>query len=589
MKNILACVALLLAMLPMAHASQEDADLYYMVDPPVAYAFDQPGIEIWDSFSMEGQEVIIASIAPALGPMVAGSDSRWEAVPPSAPGEALYIVSSRRGMDVARLSDYGEIILWDEHTALVRADRKGAAAIAGQGMELKRVLPPSGRAPSSVARVSPGTRQSWDPTVQEIINKVDQASLWNLLGSLSGESEIIIGGEPYTILTRFSFSGLPVQKATQYAYDYFSGLGLSVTYQDYSLDGYELRNIIAEQRGNVHPENIYIACAHLDDMPKSGRAPGADDNASGCAAVFTAASILSKYTLENTVRYVLFTGEEQGMEGSYSYVRELAARGENMLGALNMDMIAYDSDSSPAVEVHCGDMPASGTLGDYWIDTVSRYSLPLAPRKYTSDSIGYSDHERFWDAGYNALLLIEDGGADETGDFNPYYHTAEDTRAHCNPVYLTACTKATTGTLARLAVPVGATVVPTLALEGTPDNPVTGSAFTLRLRVARDIVRPFDFYCVFDSPYGVYTLFLDGNFEKGIQPLYQGVPGYAAPAEVTIWNNVTVPPGIAGTFTFYAVATDAGMIPPVASLGELTDGTPYVAAFSKKQVLFSAQ
>ena len=115
-------------------------------------------------------------------------------------------------------------------------------------------------------------------------------------------------------------------------------------------------------------------------------------------------------------------------------------------------MIAYDGDADDLIEIHCGTIAASGTLGDLFIDTVSEYALSLTAEKYTTGSVGSSDHTRFWNAGYPAILGIEDTWVGPTSDFNPYYHTTSDTRANCDLAYTTEYVKAAVGTTARLGV-----------------------------------------------------------------------------------------------------------------------------------------
>ena len=86
------------------------------------------------------------------------------------------------------------------------------------------------------------------------------------MGELSGEQSVIIGGEPYTILTRYTPTGQPMQKATRLVYDHLQALGLPVGYHYYILPGYglEKRNVVAEQSGEGQPGRIFLLTAHLD-------------------------------------------------------------------------------------------------------------------------------------------------------------------------------------------------------------------------------------------------------------------------------------------------------------------------------------
>ena len=114
---------------------------------------------------------------------------------------------------------------------------------------------------------------------------------------------------------------------------------------------------------------------------------------------------------------------------------------------------------------------------------------------------------------------------------------------------------------------------------------VTGDSFTLGINLSQGINETFDFYVLADTPYGPYTIYLNGSYRQGIHSLYSAVAGYRDPYSKTIWSGVTVPAGISGTFTFYAVAVQAGMLPPVSSLSQLTGESPYVVAFDSETVI----
>jgi hypothetical protein len=306
-----------------------------------------------------------------------------------------------------------------------------------------------------------------DPVVQEMINRVNQDDLYAYVAGLSGVTSVTVGGSPYTILTRNTESGTPIRKTTQYVYEYLENLGITVSYQDWSDDGYSGRNIIGELTGSVLPDEIVLITAHLDDMPETGIAPGADDNGSGSAAVMLAANIMSGYSFDRTVRFVLFTGEEQGLYGSYAYATSVS--GENIVGVFNMDMISYNKNFPTYLSLHIrpGSNPgyaADLAIATAFIDVVNAYGLPLEP-VVAADGDDASDHYSFWEKGFAALLAIE-----YDSDFNPNYHTTDDTLDAFNMPYFTAFTKASIGTTAHLAGNPVATCanLPVRILNATP-------------------------------------------------------------------------------------------------------------------------
>ncbi|MGI9175348.1 MAG: M28 family metallopeptidase [Rhodothermales bacterium] len=103
-------------------------------------------------------------------------------------------------------------------------------------------------------------------------------------------------------------------------------------------------NVLAIQRGTVHPDRYVIMSGDIDSRPSDGSdgetdAPGANDNASGMAGVLEAARVLTEYEFESSVIYVGLSGEEQGLWGG-QHMAEVAKEEEwNIVGVLNNDMI----------------------------------------------------------------------------------------------------------------------------------------------------------------------------------------------------------------------------------------------------------
>jgi hypothetical protein len=167
--------------------------------------------------------------------------------------------------------------------------------------------------------------------------------------------------------------------------------------------------------------------------------PGADDNASGVAAVLVAADLLSQYAPECTFQYTLWTGEEQRMLGSIAWAEEASTQGLDIRGVLNLDMIAYNSDDAPNVDLHARSwLSESVALADLFAGVVAAYDLELDPEVLVDVRAGgNSDNSSFWDRGYPAILAIEDHD-----DFTPYYHTAGDALSTLNLPYFTEFARA---------------------------------------------------------------------------------------------------------------------------------------------------
>lgn len=290
----------------------------------------------------------------------------------------------------------------------------------------------------------PATEQPaivWDPIVQTMIDQVNQDAVMDYDKQMAGEIPVWVDGAWYTIPTRYTNSGTPIQKATHWVGQHMQNdLGLDVQYHVWNNDTNP--NVIGEIPGLTNPDDIFMIGAHIDDV--SG-APGADDNGSGSVATLIAADILSQYYWGCTLRFAFWTGEEQGLLGSSAYAEDARAAGENIIGYLNLDMIAWNTiGSTPDFNLtYSPSIPGSQAFAQLFSDAVTTYGLDLVPHIGTLFS-GSSDQASFWDYNYNSILVIEGNG---NSDFNPYYHSAQDTPANTDPVYFTNLTKAALATL----------------------------------------------------------------------------------------------------------------------------------------------
>ncbi len=98
----------------------------------------------------------------------------------------------------------------------------------------------------------------------------------------------------------------------------------------------ETANVVGEIRGTEHPEQILVVGGHLDSWDL---AEGATDNGSGTATTLGAADSImrSGEKPRRTIRFVLFTGEEQGLDGSIAYMKQHQSELPNHLGDLILD------------------------------------------------------------------------------------------------------------------------------------------------------------------------------------------------------------------------------------------------------------
>ena len=95
-------------------------------------------------------------------------------------------------------------------------------------------------------------------------------------------------------------------------------------------------NVVGEIRGREHPEQVFVVGAHLDSWDLS---EGATDNGTGSVSVLAAADAIMRSGAKprRTIRFVLFTGEEQGLDGSFAYIKQHQSEMANHLGDLVLD------------------------------------------------------------------------------------------------------------------------------------------------------------------------------------------------------------------------------------------------------------
>jgi hypothetical protein len=349
-----------------------------------------------------------------------------------------------RALRQVEWGDYGQLLLDDGAQVLLRTDPQQAGSLAQAGVKLRRLtFDPKPLRPEAPSLVLPDQIEP-DPLIQVMIDQIDSDMVYDYTGGLSGEWPVDIGGEPYTIATRHTYTGEPIQKATQYTGEHFANLGLDVEYHQWG--GATYPNVIAEKTGLINPDDIFIIGGHLDDMPSGPLAPGADDNASGSVATLIAADILSQFEWGCTLRFALWTGEEQGLYGSAAYAQRSYNLGENILGYLNLDMIAWNTPgSSPDIDLHAkSTLPETLVLAQLFADVIEAYDLNLIP-EINPNGTGASDHASFWQYGYTAILGIED-----FSDFNPRYHTVNDRLEYLDMPYYTDFVKASVATFAHM-------------------------------------------------------------------------------------------------------------------------------------------
>jgi hypothetical protein len=148
-------------------------------------------------------------------------------------------------------------------------------------------------------------------------------------------------------------------------------------------------------------------------------APGADDNASGVAAMIETARVLADVTFDFDIYYVAFQAEEKGLIGSAAFADSIASDtiDQDVFAVLNMDMLGYRNAPGEHVDIVANE--TSEWFADWIVETATRF-VPVSAEKIVT-IFGRSDHASFWRVGIDGVLMIENIDLPY-----PEYHTFQD-------------------------------------------------------------------------------------------------------------------------------------------------------------------
>lgn len=219
-------------------------------------------------------------------------------------------------------------------------------------------------------------------------------------------------------------------------------LGFRVKRQRYEVSKVSCCNLEAEVVGTAAPEEIVIVGAHYDSAEGT---PGANDNASGVAALLALADKYAQRKPARTLRFVAFVNEEPpffqtARMGSWVYAKRCRQRNEKIVAMLSLETIGYYSDAPgsqrypppfsllyPSTGNFVGFIgnSASASLVHRVVGTFRQYE-PFPSEGGAPPSglrgVGFSDQWSFWQEGYPGLMVTD------TAMFRySYYHEAEDT------------------------------------------------------------------------------------------------------------------------------------------------------------------
>ncbi|NOX90019.1 MAG: M20/M25/M40 family metallo-hydrolase, partial [Calditrichaeota bacterium] len=288
--------------------------------------------------------------------------------------------------------------------------------------------------------------------------------------------------------------------SARFLQNYFNGLpGISDARIDsftiYSAakpyDTIPVFNIIVTFAGNGADEEIILCGAHYDASAshesnwksswQSVKARGADDNATGVAAVMEIARIISdplnNLSFRRTIKFVAFGAEEYHPvnpsvhhAGSLWDADRTKKQNQKLIGALILDMIGYNPNKDYCEVIS---NTASLWMTDYVYRNRDAYVSDLVMNNVPAD-VPYSDHQSYQDFGFSAILLMENDRPwnDDYPNYsqNPYYHSEADAPGTLNYLQVKKVTQLALATIVELAQPDTTTLISKQPNQLTVEN-----------------------------------------------------------------------------------------------------------------------
>ena len=233
-----------------------------------------------------------------------------------------------------------------------------------------------------------------------------------------------------------------LQRAIGYIEDEWREQHYAVERLEYDVSGIRCANLIATREGSARQTEILLLGAHYDSVKGS---PGANDNASGVAALLEISRMFRMVDPVLSVRFVAFVNEEPpffmtSQQGSMVYAQAARRRGEDIRLMASLETIGCYSDElgsqvyPPLFRLF---YPDRGNFLGMVSDFRSRAVLRRVAAAFRAHSdfplqtvstfrfvpgVSWSDHRSFWRQGYRAMMITD------TAPYRyPHYHAATDT------------------------------------------------------------------------------------------------------------------------------------------------------------------
>ncbi|PZU88189.1 MAG: leucyl aminopeptidase [Chryseobacterium sp.] len=227
----------------------------------------------------------------------------------------------------------------------------------------------------------------------------------------------------------------------------------------WTASGYSSKNLIVTKTGTLYPNKFVIVCGHFDSI----NGPGTNDNGSGTSIILEIARILKNVPTDYSIKFIHFSGEEQGLLGSSRYVSQIV-NGTNpkmdIKVVVNLDQVGGLATKANTKLYHDRDQasPSSNNAAAAAaVQELANCTLLYSPLAVDFDPAESTDYVPFQQNGE----IITGYWEYEGGYNNPYVHTANDLLINMDPAYVLNVGKSAIGSIQHFAV----ASITTLAVE----------------------------------------------------------------------------------------------------------------------------
>ncbi|MCX7014965.1 MAG: M20/M25/M40 family metallo-hydrolase [Candidatus Sumerlaeota bacterium] len=262
---------------------------------------------------------------------------------------------------------------------------------------------------------------------EEAVKARVQAHIEELAGRIGERSSAVVGS---------------LNAASDYIAAQFADAGYEARFQEYGPAKSLYRNVEAELAGGARSGEIVVVGAHYDSVAGT---IGADDNATGVAALIEIARSLRDSAPAGTIRFVAFANEEPPFfqtenMGSFQYAARCRANNDNIVAMFALESLGY-YDSTPGSQKYPALFrllyPSRGDFVGFVGNWHSRRLTRRAIQRFRETTpfpsegiaapefvpgVGLSDQWSFWRQGYSGVMVTD------TAMFrNPNYHQSAET------------------------------------------------------------------------------------------------------------------------------------------------------------------